>query len=264
MRWLDTGDTVIRHEITGEGPPLVLVHEMGGSLNSWDAVAPALARHYRVLRYDLRGAGQSEKVRAPLSMDILAADLVALLDAAGIAGPAAFLGTAVGAALTMRLARVQPRRVACLVALSPVTACPAARQQSVLAHADRIEKEGLRALEAASIDGILPPPLRQDPVAHEQARCRWLANDPHSFAAIYRMFAHLEMAEEYPRIACPALLVGATHDGLRPPAAVQAVAAAMPNARYEEWPTGHIAAVQTPEMVVRGTLDFLREHLPPS
>ena len=51
------------------------MHEMGGTLDSWDAVAPALAETYRVLRYDQRGAGLSEKVRQPYSNDTAVDDL---------------------------------------------------------------------------------------------------------------------------------------------------------------------------------------------
>ena len=96
------------------------------------------------------------------------------------------------------------------------------RPFDISVDADRIETEGLRALEPGSMPGILPEALRHDERAYLAARARWLANDPRSFAAIYRMFAHLDMAPDYPQIQTPCLLIGATHDGLRPPAAVKA------------------------------------------
>jgi pimeloyl-ACP methyl ester carboxylesterase len=58
---------------------VVLIHEMGGTLESWDGVAPLLARHRRVLRYDTRGAGLSQKARGALSID-MTEDLAALMD----------------------------------------------------------------------------------------------------------------------------------------------------------------------------------------
>lgn len=171
--------------------------------------------------------------------------------------PAVLVGAAVGAAIAMRHALRHPGSVAGIVGFSPVTACAAERRASVMAHADRIEREGLRALEAASIPAILPEPLRHDMAAHAAARARWLANDPESFAGIYRMFAQMDMEPDYPCIDVPALMIGATHDGLRPPEAVRAVAAAMPRATYREVPTGHIAAVQTPDLVLAQVADFL-------
>ena len=66
MPWTTANGISINYQLAGErGPTVVLMHEMGGTLDSWDAVAPGLAESHRVLRYDQRGAGLSEKVRAP-------------------------------------------------------------------------------------------------------------------------------------------------------------------------------------------------------
>lgn len=56
---------------------------MGGTIESWDLVAPMLSTKRRVLRYDTRGAGLSQKIRPPLTIDSMADDLVALLDELG-------------------------------------------------------------------------------------------------------------------------------------------------------------------------------------
>ena len=64
MDWIDINGAGLRYELSGEGPKtLVLVHEMGGSLESWDQVMPMLLPGRRILRYDWRGAGMSEKAR---------------------------------------------------------------------------------------------------------------------------------------------------------------------------------------------------------
>lgn len=257
MRWEDVNGVTLRYDCAGSGTPVVLIHEMGGTLHSWDAVMPALAARARVLRYDQRGAGLSEKPRAPCTLDLLSDDLWALRRATGMTEPAVIVGTAVGAAVAMRQALRHPGSVAGILGFSPVTACAPERRAAVLAHADRIEREGLRALEPASIPGILPEALRQDAAAHAAARARWLANDPESFAGIYRMFAQMDLGPDYPRLDLPMLLVGATQDGLRPPEAVREVAAACPRATYRELPTGHVASVQTPELVLEQVLDFL-------
>jgi pimeloyl-ACP methyl ester carboxylesterase len=66
MDWLEANGVGLRYDLAGSGAKtLALVHEMGGSLDSWDMVLPALAADRRVLRYDTRGAGQSEKERGP-------------------------------------------------------------------------------------------------------------------------------------------------------------------------------------------------------
>ncbi|HMH99426.1 MAG TPA: alpha/beta hydrolase, partial [Bradyrhizobium sp.] len=80
MDFIESGGVGLRYELSGKGNrTLVLVHEMGGSLESWDDVAPRLAETRRVLRYDTRGAGMSQKVRGELGIDTMAGDIAALL-----------------------------------------------------------------------------------------------------------------------------------------------------------------------------------------
>src|SRR4030081_2661645 len=81
-----------------------LLHEMGGTIESWDLVAPMLSTKRRVLRYETRGAGLSQKIRPPLAIDSMVDDLVALLDTLDIAGKVALAGIAVGGAIALHTA----------------------------------------------------------------------------------------------------------------------------------------------------------------
>ena len=77
--FIDANGVSLHYELAGaRGPSVVLLHELGGTLTSWDAVAPRLAGRYRVLRYDQRGAGLSEKVRQEFTNDMLVDDFEAL------------------------------------------------------------------------------------------------------------------------------------------------------------------------------------------
>ena len=69
--WIEVNGAALRYDLQGQGAStLVLIHEMGGTLESWNDVLPPLTLRRRVLRYDTRGAGLSEKVRGPLSIDL--------------------------------------------------------------------------------------------------------------------------------------------------------------------------------------------------
>ncbi|HYP11823.1 MAG TPA: alpha/beta fold hydrolase [Xanthobacteraceae bacterium] len=59
--FVDANGVSLHYALAGAGRSVVLLHELGGTLNSWDGVVPRLAEHFRVLRYDQRGAGLSEK-----------------------------------------------------------------------------------------------------------------------------------------------------------------------------------------------------------
>src|SRR5438067_251851 len=111
MRFIEVNGVGLRYELTGAGPStVVLIHEMGGTLESWDGVVPILATTRQVLRYDTRGAGLSEKVRSALTFATMADDLMALVDALGIA-KVALAGIAVGGGIALATAARFPDRV---------------------------------------------------------------------------------------------------------------------------------------------------------
>ncbi|MFC7555088.1 alpha/beta fold hydrolase [Pseudoroseomonas wenyumeiae] len=107
---MEVNGVSLRYALEGEGPVLVLVHEIGGSLESWNGVVPELARRFRVLRYDQRGAGGSEKPRQPFGLKTLVEDLDALLAALSLPAPFHLVGAAMGAAQAVMLAARRPCR----------------------------------------------------------------------------------------------------------------------------------------------------------
>lgn len=258
-RWVTANETVSRVTLSGDGDALlVLIHEMGGTLESWDLVVGALGQHRRILRYDVRGAGLSQKVRGTLSIDVLTADLAAILEAVGAPAKVALLGTAVGGAIALQFTADFADRIAAVIATSPATGIPPERRAATLARADELERDGV----VPSIDERLlrsyPPVLRTDPELFEQVKASRLACDPIGMAATFRMLAGLEMDATLARIAVPALVLAGEHDGDRPPAGVAAVARKIPGAQFKTLPSGHFMALQTPELFVAEVEAFLR------
>lgn len=258
MPWIEANGAALRYDIAGTGPrTIVLVHEMGGTLESWTDVVPRLASRYRVLRYDTRGAGLSEKARSPLSIDTMADDAAGLIDALGIEGKVAVAGIAVGGAIAIRFAARHPERTAALVAMSPATGIAPERRAAALAMVDAIERDGMRPGMDVSLNPTYPSELRLDSNRFHTVRAQRLGNDPASYAAVYRMLARLDMGADFPRIACPTLVLAGRLDGLRPPTLVEPVARAIPGARFQVLETAHFMAWQTPDAVADALTDFL-------
>lgn len=258
MEWIEIAGTGFRFDLTGTGDEtLVLIHEMGGTLESWDLVLPLLEGRRTVLRYDTRGAGQSTKLRGVAPFDAMADDIHALLEAIGRHGPATVVGCAVGGAIALHFAARHPRRARALVALGPATGIPDERRTATQAQADRVEREGMVSVADEALGRSYPESLRGDGVRFRRFRARWLANDPGSYAAITRMLAELEMRAEIAALRLPALFLAGTHDALRPPATVEAVARTVPGARFEPIESGHFSATQTPEIVADRLNAFL-------
>ena len=105
--------TDLWYDETGEGPPLVLLHEGVVDSRIWERVVPLLAERHRVIRYDQRGFGNSPRPEGPYS---LVEDLVAILDAAGLER-AALVGASRGGNVALSTAVERPERLSALILL---------------------------------------------------------------------------------------------------------------------------------------------------
>jgi 3-oxoadipate enol-lactonase len=259
MEFAEINGAGLRYALSGRGErTLVLVHEMGGSLESWDDAARRFAESRRVLRYDCRGAGLSQKVRGTLAIDTMADDIAALLDHTGVAGSVALAGVAVGGAIALHFAARHPDRARAVAVGSPATGIASDRRAAVLEYVAKIEAAGMAFAVEQSMRNGYPAELRSDIARFEQYRARWLGNDPSSYAVVYRMLAATEMQDELARLHCPVLVIGGSLDRTRPPRLAKAVADAIPRAAYDEVRTGHYMAVQTPDLIFDRIDAFLR------
>src|SRR2546421_2572670 len=99
--------TAIRYLVGGSGPPLALVHGLGGFAGNWRAIAPSLARERRVIVPELPGHGGSEPLRAAPTLDPFAEAMLAVLDAEK-ALPAPWVGHSLGGLVRLRAAAPRP------------------------------------------------------------------------------------------------------------------------------------------------------------
>ena len=259
MDFIELNGVALRYELSGKGDrTLVLVHEMAGSLESFDDVVPRFAESRRVLRYDTRGAGMSQKVRGELGVDTMADDIAAMLDALGITNKVALAGIALGGAIALHFAARYPERTSAVVVSSPATGVAPERRPAALERLLKIEAAGMAFAVVDSMQNGYAPELRGDIARFERYRARWLGNDPASYAAIWRMLAGLDMQDELTKLRCPVLVIGGSFDRVRPPALAEATANSIPGARYIEIPSGHYMAVQTPDLFSDCIDDFLK------
>jgi pimeloyl-ACP methyl ester carboxylesterase len=61
QKWVDIGDAYVSYQIAGEGEPVILIHAYSVDCRMWDPQFAELAKHYKVIRYDLRGYGKTDK-----------------------------------------------------------------------------------------------------------------------------------------------------------------------------------------------------------
>ena len=257
MPWIEANGASLRYELSGAGTDtLVLMHEAGGCLESYDDALPQLEKHFSVLRYDQRGFGFSEKVRS-LTFETVVADLAALLDELQIRAPICLAGCALGADFSVGFAARHPSRVAKLMIASPYIGSNAERGKGGLERAALVEREGIRAAMQASHDRSYPENLRAlDRSRFRRYQARWVCNTPASFTALARLMIAVDLTAEYAKIKAPTLVIGAKHDTQRPPAVAERVAGAIAGAKYVLADTGHFMNLETPQLFAETARSF--------
>lgn len=246
-----------RYLVTGAGPAtIVLVHELGGSLDSYDRLAALLPTDLRVVRYDMRGAGLSEKVSGTLDLDVMADDIAALLDHLAIDGRISLLGTAVGTAIAVRFATRHAGRIDRLILAAPSFGLPSERREAALEMTNRLDQEGMRSIAETALPRVFPSELWDEAGEKSAAEARWLGADPQGYAAAYRMLVDNPVRAELGRIACPTLVIAGEHDPYTPPDAAALDARTIPNARFTTIEAGHFMTIQSPGLVAPLISDF--------
>ena len=114
QRELELRGTRLGYAIGGDGPPLVLVHGLGGTIENWRALAPPLAARHRVLVPDLPGHGSSGLLDEAPHVDALAEAVLAVADTEGV-GEAVWVGHSLGGVVALRAAALRPDAVRGLV-----------------------------------------------------------------------------------------------------------------------------------------------------
>ena len=183
---------------------LLLLHAAMGHSRRFYAWVPPLSRHYRVVRMDLRGHGESQVPPAepPLTMDRLIADTRELLDHLGCA-QAHIVGNSAGGYVAQNLAMSSPPRVQSLMLFGST---PGLKHSQAATWLPRVAKEGLRPFLAATISDRFPVD-RTDPRHIEWFLDEAAKNDTAYIGRFVGLMTTLWWADELPRIKCPTLLV---------------------------------------------------------
>ena len=257
MPFIDANGVSLHYVLSGNrGPSVVLLHELGGTLHSWNKVAPRLAERCRVLRYDQRGSGISEKVRSEFTNDMLVADFEALAKAVSLAPPYHFVTVAAAATQALRFLEKHPEQVGSLVLCNPAPGVDPSRAAALDERAAFAMREGMRASLPTTLDISYPKTLGA-PEDYEAYRGRYLGNDPVGFGYGFRALARTNMLHMLPLVRCPAMVVAGRHDTVRPHTGSAELAKKIPGARFEVVEAGHFLPTQGPEPLVKLLEDFL-------
>lgn len=257
----------LNYELSGDGPAVVLVHEGVCDLRMWDELAEALAPEFRVLRYDLRGYGDSTLPPGPFSQS---RDLFGLMDHVGLER-AALVGVSYGGRVALDAAFVAPDRITALV-----LAAPALRDHEWSRQVQDFGDEEERLLDAGDIEAAtdlnvrlwVDGPKRGPDAVREAVRERVRVMQRRAFevqVAAYEVSpapgpedpVHVQPAE----VGAPTLVVVGDADVPDFPAIAERLEAELPDARKVVLPdTAHTIPLERPDEFRELTVGFLRER----
>lgn len=236
-------------------PVLVLAHALGTHRGMWDPQVPALAAHFRVLRFDTRGHGASDVPAGPYDLATLGRDVLCLLDGLGVSR-ASFAGLSMGGMIGMWLAANAPERLERLVLAST-----SAYMGGVPQWNQRIEtvlRDGMAALTEGILERWFTPGFRQShPAEVERIRTMLLSCPREGYAACSAAVRDMDLRDSLARVRTPALVLYGRHDPSTGAEHAQLIAGAT-GARVVALEAAHLSNVEAEADFTAALLDFLR------
>ncbi len=248
-----------------QADPLLLIMGLGANATSWEMQLPAFSREYRVVAFDNRGSGRTDKPRSPYTIPQMADDAAALLDYLGIASAHVF-GMSMGGMIAQEMALRYPRRVRALVLGGTMAGGP----NAVMAGPQLIQQwasTALLPLEQAIANGLRFLYSEEFIERNRErlvARALQLAHLQPPLDALQRQVMAVIQFNTFQRLAdikAPTLVISGTADQIVPPENSRILAERIPGAQLVELEgAGHGFLAEKAEETNSTVLAFLRRQ----
>jgi 3-oxoadipate enol-lactonase len=262
------GDINIYYEIHGEGEALVLIMGYGGNSQWWYMDIPVFSNEYRVIAFDNRGTGRSDKPDIPYTMEMMAGDVAGLLEAIGI-DAAHVYGVSMGGMIAQEFALLYPEKVISLVLGCTLSGgsnaiIPDADAMKVLFNMERMQR--LTPEEATK--EVLPFLFTQEFCDKNTKLIDALIAGMTEYVTPLQTYVRQGEAimnhdtyDRLPQLKIPTLIIAGNADRLVPVENSKLLASRIPNAElFILENMGHGFNIEAAEEAHKIVLDFLRRH----
>jgi 3-oxoadipate enol-lactonase len=242
-----------------DAPALLLGGSLGTTGAMWAPQLQALADRYSLITFDHRGHGASPVPPGPYTIDDLGTDVLALMDELGL-HRVAYCGLSIGGMVGQWLGINAPERISALILLC--TAAHLDTAETFLSRAAEVRAAGSPEPIADTVVGrwFTPAFAEAHPDVVARHRAMIAATPAEGYAACCEAIATMDLRVGLGSITAPTLVVSAAQDMSIPPEHGQAIATAVPGARYVELdPGAHVVSVERPEAVTTLIRDQLEE-----
>jgi 3-oxoadipate enol-lactonase len=248
------------YEVNGKGHPLLFIHGLGDSTESWEQQVAFFSKHYQVVTFDVRGHGRSDKPPGPYSIPLFNQDTAGLIQSLHIA-PAHVVGLSLGGMIAFQLAVTYPDmlRSMTIVNSGPSMILRSFKQRfEIYRRLFLIRALGMKAMGKFISSRLLPK--------QEQAELRRVVadriagNDKRAYLDSTRALVGWSVAEQLASISCPTLVISGDQDYI-PVSVKEAYVAKMPRAELvviED--SRHVSHIDQPEKFDKVLLSFLSRN----
>jgi 3-oxoadipate enol-lactonase len=244
-----------RFDGRSDGPVLVLSNSLGTDLSMWEPQIEALAQHFRILRYDSRGHGNSDVSPGPYDIALLGRDVLALLDGLGLER-VHFCGLSKGGMVGMWLGTNAPERVERLILCntSAQIGAPEIWNQRI----ETVSRHGMAAIVPAVLERWFTPAFRRaSPDIVEQARRMLVATPAAGYAACCAAVRDMDQRETIGSIRAATLVTAGAQDAATPPDHARLIAERIAGAQLVELDAAHLSNLEQPADFTAAVLNFL-------
>jgi pimeloyl-ACP methyl ester carboxylesterase len=245
-----------------DGQAVLLIMGLGYPAAMWFRQVPALTERYRVIRVDNRGAGHTGDVPgAPYTVETMAADCLAVLDAAKVSS-AHVVGISMGGLMAQEIALIAPERVRslCLLATHPGIAHAVMNPEAMAMLGNRGELTARQAAEA-SIPFNYAPSTPRERIEEDWAVRLPLAATNQGYVAQLTGTSQWDGHDRLGRITSPTLVLHGELDALVPPDNGRIIADRIPGAELVTVPeANHLLGTDQSEQVSKLLVSWLDRH----
>ncbi|NIE79198.1 alpha/beta fold hydrolase [Asaia sp. As-1742] len=261
MPFVEVEGARVSYRVDGQGPALVLVHGTGGdACSNWDAMTSELTKNWMVIRPDYSGSGMTEDSGAPLSIAILAHQIVAAANAAG-AKSFSIIGFSLGAAIAIAATTEYKERIRSLVLLNGFAHAGDARSQLEFRFwRDLIDRDRDALARLILLTGFTPEWFDTLSVEDVDAIVSRMVSDTNWSGMRRQIDVDLlvDVRREAAGLSCPTLVIGSIYDHMVSAAHGRELTRLIPGAQHVEISSGHLAPMEHPSRVLDAIEPFLR------
>jgi 3-oxoadipate enol-lactonase len=258
------GEADLYYEVSGAGSPtLVLVNGVGDPLEGWaNQTADFLAAGLRVVSFDNRGVGRSSQPPGPYTSAQMAADLHAVVTAAGL-DAFHLAGVSMGGVIAQEYALAHPANLRSLVLANTFAAADPFTRAAFQTWAQVAEAAGMPMMMRAQAPWIFSPGFyaeHLDRVAELIAEAEQSTQPAGAFAAQTAALVDHDARDRLAGLTTPALVIAAADDIIIRPALSRELLEALPDATWTVVPGGHAAFWENPGPWNQAVLEFVHAH----